>query len=80
MNRCAYARSQAGFEGALILHGRGVAIDIETFYWRSVHALDDDYEEVRTQALHLIWYANGEPSPSWQQLWLTPTRPPTSGY
>lgn len=46
---------QAGFEGALVLHGRGVSLDIDTFYWRAIHALDDDYEEVRTQALHLIW-------------------------
>jgi hypothetical protein len=43
-----------------VLHGRDVALDLETFYWRAVHALDDDdYEEVRTQALHLVWY----PSP-----------------
>lgn len=46
----------AGFEGALVLHERNVALDLETFYWRAVHALDDDdYEEVRTQALHLVW-------------------------
>jgi hypothetical protein len=43
-----------------VLHERDVALDLETFYWRAVHALDDDdYEEVRTQALHLVWY----PSP-----------------
>ncbi len=54
-----------------MLHGRGFALDMPLFYSRAVNALNDDFEEVRLEAVKVIWYF----IPLLSFLWMHNTRP-----